>query len=107
MAAGQLIDRAGGHLGLRFPAGRELDGLSRKSTREDFFAPKVNGLTFSLSGVENKVQEYYFDTKSKENTAYYALRSVISGNRPPLRTPGSSMVTCPYSSREGWPQTGF
>ena len=78
LAAGQLIDRAGGHLGLRFPAGRELDGLSRKSTREDFFAPKVNGLTFSLSGVENKVQEYYFDTKSKENTACYALRSVIS-----------------------------
>jgi len=78
LSAGQLIDRAGGHMGLRFPAGKELEELSRKSTAEDFFAPKVNGLTFSLSGVENKVQEYYFDTKSRESTAYYAVRSVIS-----------------------------
>lgn len=78
LAAGQVVDRAGGHLGLRFPSGHMLEELSRKATVHDFFAPKVNGLTFSLSGVENKIQEFYFDTKSKENTAYFALRSVIS-----------------------------
>lgn len=78
LAAGQLIDRAGGVLGLRFPSGRELEILSQKATKKDFFAPKVNELSFSLSGVENKVQEYYFDTKNRENTAYYALLSVIS-----------------------------
>jgi N6-L-threonylcarbamoyladenine synthase len=38
----------------------------------------VNELSFSLSGLENKVQEYYFDTKNRENTAFYALFSVIS-----------------------------
>jgi N6-L-threonylcarbamoyladenine synthase len=78
LAAGQLIDRAGGLLGLNFPAGRELDELSRRSASKDFFAPRVNGLGFSLSGVENKVREYYLSTKSKEDTAYFALRSVIS-----------------------------
>jgi N6-L-threonylcarbamoyladenine synthase len=78
LAAGQLIDRAGGVLGLRFPSGRELELLSQKATKKEFFAPKVNELNFSLSGVENKVQEYYFDTKNRENTAFYALFSVIS-----------------------------
>ncbi len=78
LAAGQLIDRAGGVLGLRFPSGKELEALSQKATKKDFFAPKVNELSFSLSGVENKVQEYYFDTKNRENTACYALLSVIS-----------------------------
>ncbi len=78
LAAGQIVDRAGGVLGLRFPAGRELEALSARADKKDFFAPKVNELSFSLSGVENKVQEYYFATKSRENTAYYAMRSIIS-----------------------------
>lgn len=78
LSAGQLIDRAGGVLGLSFPSGRELDSLACAATAKDFFAPKVNGLSFSLSGVENKVQEYYFDTGSRENTANYAIRSIVS-----------------------------
>ena len=78
LAAGQLIDRAGGALDLRFPSGRELEQLSRAAVKKSFFAPKVNGLEFSLSGIENKVQDYYFDTKSREDTAYYAIRSIIS-----------------------------
>ncbi len=78
LAAGQLIDRAGGVLGLRFPSGRELEQLSRGAVKKDFFTPKVNGLEFSLSGIENKVRDYYFDTESREDTAYYAIRSIIS-----------------------------
>jgi len=78
IAAGQLIDRAGVLLGLRFPAGRELEELSRTAVSKDFFAPRVEGLSFSLSGVENKVRDYYLSTKSREDTAYFALRSVIS-----------------------------
>ncbi len=78
LAAGQLIDRAGGVLGLHFPSGRELEQISRGAVKKDFFAPKVKGLEFSLSGIENKVQDYYFDTKSREDTAFYAIRSIIS-----------------------------
>ena len=78
LAAGQLIDRAGVLMGLQFPAGRELDELSGRSDSKDYFAPRVDGLRFSLSGVENKVRDYYSSAKSREDTAYFALRSVIS-----------------------------
>ena len=58
ISAGQLIDRTGVMLGLAFPAGRALDELSQQG--EDGpkpFRVKLNGLEFSLSGIENKVKE--------------------------------------------------
>ncbi len=53
--AGQAIDRTGVRMGLRFPCGKELDLLSRKSTA-DFgkIRVSVKGLSCSLSGLENK-----------------------------------------------------
>lgn len=57
ISAGQLIDRTGLLLGLDFPAGKKLDALSREAKELcKPFAAKVNGLSFSLSGVENKVK---------------------------------------------------
>jgi len=57
ISAGQLIDRAGVLLGLAFPAGKALDELSRQAVeRPTPFPVKVNGLDFSLSGMENKVR---------------------------------------------------
>ncbi len=57
IAAGQLIDRAGVMLGLDFPAGKALDALSQQAReRPRPFDVKVNGLEFSLSGMENQVQ---------------------------------------------------
>ena len=58
ISAGQLIDRTGVLLGLDFPAGKELDELSRQcADRPKPFPVKLNGLEFSLSGMENKVRE--------------------------------------------------
>jgi len=58
ISAGQLIDRAGVMLGLDFPAGKALDELSQQAQeRPRPFPVKVSGLEFSLSGMENKVQE--------------------------------------------------
>ena len=57
IAAGQLIDRAGVLLGLPFPAGKALDALYPQAEKELSFRVKLNGLTFSLSGMENKVKE--------------------------------------------------
>ena len=57
ISAGQLIDRAGVMLGLRFPAGKALDDLSHQC--QSWPKPlkrKLNGLEFSLSGVENQVK---------------------------------------------------
>lgn len=57
ISAGQLIDRTGVLLGLDFPAGKALDALSREGTGKcPPFAVKTGGLSFSLSGMENKVK---------------------------------------------------
>ncbi len=79
ISAGQLIDRTGQLLGLPFPAGKQLDALSREAKDKQLFRVKVKDLYFSLSGVQNKVQEYYRASDSPVETAGYALRCLIGG----------------------------
>lgn len=76
ISAGQLIDRTGQLLGLPFPAGKHLDALSAQAENRDVFRVKCPGTEFSLSGVQNKVQQYYETCKSSAETAGYALRCV-------------------------------
>ena len=76
ISAGQLIDRTGQLLGLPFPAGKHLDTLSAGAQNKDVFRVKCNGMEFSLSGVQNKVQQYYNGGKTSAETAAYALRCV-------------------------------
>ena len=78
ISAGQLIDRTGKLLELPFPAGKGIDALSRGSDKKEHFRVKCSGLSFSLSGVENKVMQYRASGASAEETARYALLSVIS-----------------------------
>ena len=75
ISAGQLIDRTGKLLGLPFPSGKQLDALSREAADRSFFRVKVKGMEFSLSGVQNKVQDYHNGNPAE--TAGYALRSLI------------------------------
>ena len=75
ISAGQLIDRAGVMLQLPFPAGKHVDLLSKEASNTDFFKVKCTGLEFSLSGVQNKIQQYA-DKNSPEETAAFALRCV-------------------------------
>ena len=75
ISAGQLIDRTGKMLGLPFPAGKHLDALSSESQSVQYFRVKCNGLTFSLSGVENKVQQFAKDN-SPCDTAAFALSTI-------------------------------
>lgn len=77
ISAGQLIDRTGVMLGLKFPAGKEVDALSLASDRKDLFRVRTDGLYFSFSGLENKVRQYHDAGASAEQTARYALLSVI------------------------------
>lgn len=76
ISAGQAIDRAGKLLQIPFPSGKELDRLSTEATTKDLFRVKQRGLHFSLSGLENKVNAYFQDGHSREDTAAYTLRSV-------------------------------
>ncbi len=76
ISAGQLIDRTGQLLELPFPAGRHLDALSREAKDSSVFRVKCPGLEFSLSGVQNKVQQYHAAGGDPVETAAYALRCV-------------------------------
>ncbi len=75
ISAGQLIDRTGVMLDLPFPAGKHVDALSKEAVNTDLFKVKCTGLEFSLSGVQNKVQQYAAKNLPAE-TAAYALRCV-------------------------------
>ena len=74
ISAGQLIDRTGQLLQLPFPSGKYLDALSSNAIRNDFFKVKCNNLEFSLSGVQNKISQYFDACKDPVETAGYALR---------------------------------
>mgnify|MGYP003290934048 CR=1 FL=1 len=76
ISAGQLIDRTGQMLGLPFPAGKHLDALWHNAKNTDVFRVKCPEMTFSLSGVQNKVTEYYEKCGDQAETAAYALRCV-------------------------------
>ncbi len=76
ISAGQLIDRTGQMLNLPFPSGRHLDVLSRAAVKQDVFKVKCTDYTFSLSGVQNKVQQYHAAGVDAAETAAYALRCV-------------------------------
>ena len=74
ISAGQLIDRTGVMLGLPFPAGKHVDALSKEACGKEVFKVKCPGMEFSLSGVQNKVEQFHCGESAE--TAAYALRCV-------------------------------
>ena len=78
ISAGQLIDRTGQLLGLPFPSGRHLDQLSSQAQSREVFRVKCPELGFSLSGVQNKVQQFHEKHQVPAETAAYALRCVTN-----------------------------
>ena len=76
ISAGQLIDRTGQLLGLPFPSGKHIDALSKEAVLTETFKVKCPGLEFSLSGVQNKVQQFHEKHGIPAETAAYALRCV-------------------------------
>ena len=76
ISAGQLIDRTGQLLQLPFPAGKHLDVLSKDAVGSEIFRVKCPALEFSLSGVQNKVQQFHENQGVGAETAAYALRCV-------------------------------
>ena len=81
ISAGQLIDRTGQLLSMPFPAGKALDAASEQTQTRDLFRVKVTDFSFSFSGVQNKVQDYYRKTEDANAAAYYALASVVEAVR--------------------------
>ncbi len=78
ISAGQLIDRTGQLLGLPFPAGKHLDAMSQTASGQEVFKVKCKDAEFSLSGVQNKVQQFHDAHNEPVETAAYALRCVAN-----------------------------
>ena len=76
ISAGQLIDRTGVLLGLPFPAGKGVEKLSRQAQKREYYKVKVNGLTFSLSGMENKVRQMLQRGEEPAEIAWFAQETV-------------------------------
>ena len=72
--AGQIIDRVGVHMGLRFPAGPEMEKLALLNTRK---IPKrkvsADGYKINLSGLENLAVKLYKESGDKSLTAAFVL----------------------------------
>ncbi len=78
ISAGKAIDRIGVKLGLAFPCGKALSGLCR-----DPFAVKpgrlsVDGLSFNLSGLENKAEKMIADGADKGAVADYTISHICA-----------------------------
>ncbi len=74
LSAGQLIDRTGQLLGLPFPSGKALDALARAGQNTITpFPVKVKDLTFSLSGMENKIHALAEAGVSQEEISCFLL----------------------------------
>ena len=76
ISAGQLIDRTGQLLQLPFPSGKHLDALSQGARMKEVFKVKCTDSSFSLSGVQNKVESFHKNNAEPAETAAYALRCV-------------------------------
>ena len=76
ISAGQLIDRTGVLLGLRFPAGKVLDELYAQA--DACYEPRVKlkDLTFSLSGMENQVKALAEEGEKPANIARFTIDAV-------------------------------
>ena len=76
ISAGQLIDRTGQMLELPFPSGKHIDALSKEAQMTETFPVKCNRMEFSLSGIQNKVQQFHAKYHIPAETAAYALRCI-------------------------------
>jgi len=63
-------------LNLPFPAGKHLDALRHGAEMTEVFKVKCPGMEFSLSGVQNKVEQFHEKHQNATETAAYALRCI-------------------------------
>lgn len=85
ISAGQLIDRTGKLLGLQFPAGKALDTLTQGEEHGAFFRVKLNGCTFSLSGVENQVKALVQRGEEPQRIACFVLDTIANAVKSATR----------------------
>lgn len=78
LKAGQAVDRVGVAMGLRFPAGKQLDELACQCNEKIKVKPVIKGCNCSLSGIENKCKKMLADGESKEKTARFCIEYICA-----------------------------
>ncbi len=78
LKAGQLIDRVGLMLGLKFPCGKQLEELASKSVAEFKIKSTVKDGCCCLSGVQNKCEKMFKSGEIAEDIALFTLKSIES-----------------------------
>lgn len=78
LKAGQAVDRVGIAMGLRFPAGKQIDELACRYTDKIKVKPVLKGCDCSLSGVENKCKKMLDDGESAEKTARFCIEYICA-----------------------------
>ena len=78
LKAGQAVDRVGVALGLRFPAGKELDRLACECDEKIKVKPVIRGCDCSLSGIENKCKKMIADGIAPEKVAKYCIEYICA-----------------------------
>ncbi|MDE6427092.1 MAG: peptidase M22 [Ruminococcus sp.] len=76
LKAGQLIDRVGLMLGLKFPCGIELEKFAYNADRHYKIKTVLKNNDCCLSGFENKCRKMLDDGETPENIAGYCLDTV-------------------------------
>ncbi len=74
--AGQLVDRVGLMLGLRFPCGIELEKLASESDRDYKFNIRLKDGCCCLSGIENKCADMLSGGEKPCDIALFALKHI-------------------------------
>ena len=70
ISAGKLIDRVGVHMGLAFPAGKEMDSMITFSPKHKWGYPtSVKDGWINLSGLENYAKKKYDQDQNQSNVA--------------------------------------
>lgn len=81
LKAGQAVDRVGVMLGLDFPAGPELDKLSRKSNRQYNIKPFSKDGSCSFSGLQNICEDMMKKSEAPCDIAKYCIDYICSAIR--------------------------
>lgn len=76
--AGQLVDRVGVMLGLRFPCGKELEKLALQSDRKFKINVKLKDGNCCLSGIENQCRDMINNGESSCDVAMFCLENIKS-----------------------------
>jgi len=76
--AGQLIDRVGMSLGLRFPCGMELDRMAQECVQPKRAKPSMDGLNVHFSGAQNQCEQMLHSGSSRQEVARYAIEYVCA-----------------------------